>query len=289
MRILASSDLHYNIPRSQEPTRELAKQVINRQGDVLILAGDIAGVDITLFAEALELFSGFKGIKLLVPGNHDLWVNNGISSLKKWQKMLPLIADEYDFIMLDGNPQIIGDIGFAGNIGWYDYSFRDESLNVPIEFYQAKIGPGRALYNDELGKFNINPDELDHIHRSITGAWNDRKFVKLEMSDSEFTALLADRLKKDIETIYDKCEKMVTVTHHLSTRELVWYRGDPNWDFSAAFLGSQLFADIVKQYPKIVYHLTGHNHKAARCKISSAEHIAIGSTYKTKALIELDI
>ncbi len=289
MRILASSDLHYNIPRSRKPTRELAQQIISQQADVLIIAGDIAGYDTDRFARALDLFSEFKGIKLLVPGNHDLWVNNGVNSFEKWKNILPEIARKYGFVMLDGNPQIIGDIGFVGNVGWYDYSFRDKTLNVPLQFYKAKIGPGRALYNNQLAEFDINPENLEDTHKAITSIWNDRNFVKLPFSDEEFTELLASQLKDDIEKIANKCKHIIAITHHLPTRKLVWYRGQPNWDFAAAFLGSQKFSDIIADYENIIYHISGHNHKSAHCRISSTEHITIGSTYREKALLKLDI
>ncbi len=290
MKILASSDLHYNIPRSKQPTRLLAKKINATNADILILAGDIAGADTTAFTEALELFSDFKGIKLLVPGNHDLWTNNGTNSLEKWKNTLPELAKQYEFIMLDGNPQIIDNIGFVGNVGWYDYSFRDETLNVPITFYKAKIGPGRALYNGNLTTdFKITPDKLTHTHIAITAQWNDRKFVKLPLTDEQFTELLTNMLRNDIEKISSKCKKIIAITHHLPARELVWYRGHPNWDFSAAFLGSKKFAETLTPYDNIIYHLSGHNHKAAKCKIANTQHITIGSTYKHKQLIELNI
>ncbi|NLE28565.1 MAG: hypothetical protein GX629_02705 [Phycisphaerae bacterium] len=289
MRILASSDLHYNLKRSCVPTQELARKVCRRGGDVLILAGDIAGADDSCFLQALELFSGFHGEKLLVPGNHDLWVHGEIDSCQKWSSHLPVLAQKAGFHMLDHSSKIIGKIGFAGNIGWYDYSFRDPQLAVPLRFYQAKIGPGRAMRLEEWQHLLDPNDELLPIHSDITSAWRDGQFVRLNMTDEHFVETLLARLRTDLEDLSAKTEKIVTVLHHLPHRDLVWYRGDANWDFAAAFLGSDKFGELLQQFPKIQLCLAGHNHRAEVVKSSAMEYIAIGSTYLEKQLLELDI
>jgi predicted phosphohydrolase len=289
MKILASSDLHYNIKRSIEPTRELAREVCRRGGDVFILAGDIAGSDETIFTEALELFSGFKGEKLLVAGNHDLWVRGEVDSFEKWSNRLPALASAAGFHMLDHSPRIVGEVGIAGNIGWYDYSFRDSRLAVPLRFYQAKIGPGRAQRLEEWQHLVAPADELLPIHSDITSAWRDGEFVRLNMSDESFVETLLEKLKADLEGLEKKCKKIVTVLHHLPRQDLVWYRGDPNWDFAAAFLGSGRFDEVLKGFPQIQYCLAGHNHRSEVVKTPETEYIAIGSTYLEKNLLELEI
>ena len=44
----------------------------------------------------------------------------------------------------------MGDVGFAGSLGWYDYSFAQASLGIPRRFYEAKVSPGVA---ERLGEF----------------------------------------------------------------------------------------------------------------------------------------
>ena len=80
MRILATADLHYDVWRSREPTRRLARELLAVGGDVLILAGDTAGRQIEDFRRCLELFADFSGPKLLVPGNHCVWVDGSADS-----------------------------------------------------------------------------------------------------------------------------------------------------------------------------------------------------------------
>jgi calcineurin-like phosphoesterase family protein len=289
MRILVASDLHYNIKRSIDPTRNLAQRVRQRGGDVLILAGDIAGVDESVFTEALDLFSDFKGEKMLVAGNHDLWVAPGDNSYEKWFKRLPKLAQNSGFSMLDHAPKMSGHIGFVGNIGWYDYSFRDTRLNVPMRFYQSKIGPGRARRLAEWEHLVDSVCDLHPNHYEITSAWRDGDFVRLPMTDEDFTSHLAQKLQTDLSYISPKCDKIVAVLHHLPRRELVWYRGDPNWDFVTAFLGSRCFGDILRTVDNLSLCLSGHNHRSSVVKDGSVEYITLGSTYLEKVLLEYDL
>ena len=62
MRILATADLHYDIWRSRQPAERLASQIIAAGGDVLILAGDTAGIDSEKLAQCLQLFDRFSGL-----------------------------------------------------------------------------------------------------------------------------------------------------------------------------------------------------------------------------------
>ena len=297
MRILASSDLHYNIKRSKGPAQDLAQRVLRRGGDVFILAGDIAGIEPEMFQRGLELFSGFTGKKLLVAGNHDLWVKPGQCSFEKWSKLLPALAREAGFEMLDHQPCVIGNIGFVGNIGWYDYSFRDEDLRIPLRFYEAKIGPGRAWRLEEWHHLLDKEYPLPPEHQDITTAWRDGEFVKLPMSDTEFVEHLAQKLRADLSAVAASCEKIVSVIHHVPRRDLVWYRGDSNWDFAAAFLGSRRFQEILSSsfnlnlsdFPALPLCLAGHNHHAKVVKENATEYITIGSTYVEKVLLEFEL
>ncbi len=289
MRILASSDLHYNIKRSKEPARDLARRVLKRGGDVFILAGDIAGIEPEMFLRGLELFSGFSGKKFLVAGNHDLWVRAGHCSFEKWTKHLPALALEAGFKMLDHEPQMVGPIGFVGNVGWYDYSFRDDRLNIPIRFYEAKVAPGRALRLSEWQHLLEGDDPIRPEHREITSAWRDGEYVRLPMNDSEFVEHLAGRLQDDLSAVSGRSEKIVAVMHHVPRRDMVWYRGESNWDFAAAFLGSRRFREVFGSFPSLRLCLAGHNHHSNVVKENDLEYITIGSTYVEKVLLEFEI
>ena len=63
--------------------------------------------------------------------------------------------------MLDHQPVVLGGVGLAGSIGWYDYSFADESLGIPEAFYEAKIAPGAAAYLGRQGLLEAHRHYLD--------------------------------------------------------------------------------------------------------------------------------
>lgn len=289
IRILASSDLHYNMPRSQKPVRALAKEVVARGGHVLVLAGDIAGPDLREFDAALALFEGFDGIKLFVAGNHDLWVTDGRNSYAKWAQDLPAAAGRRGFVMLDHQPVQVGHVAFVGSVGWYDYSFRRTELNVPLRFYRAKVGPGRAAAMAEWRALMDGAEELDQSHYAITTAWRDGVFVKLPFTDEAFTHQLAGRLAEQVRRVSATAAMVVAVLHHLPRRDLVWYRDDPGWDFAAAFLGSERFGEVLDACRAVRLCLSGHSHRADFTRENGCRYVSIGSTYSDKALLEFDL
>ncbi|MFA6133557.1 MAG: hypothetical protein WC869_06025 [Phycisphaerae bacterium] len=67
MRILVTSDLHYDVLRSRPSAQEVAARACVAGGDVLVLVGDTAGAEPGPMKDCLALFETFKGLKLLVP------------------------------------------------------------------------------------------------------------------------------------------------------------------------------------------------------------------------------
>ena len=289
MRILVSADLHYNIPRSRAPAKDLAARVCAMGGDVLVLVGDTAGADIGLFREALRLFDGFRGLKLLVPGNHCLWANGGGDSLHRYRMELPTMAAEEDFILLDHNPQALGTVGLAGSIGWYDYSFADISLGIPMPFYHAKISPGAADHLGQRELVEAHAADLQDRHMSIAVRWMDGQHVKLGMSDIEFTEMLAHTLQKQMMQLSALCDRIVIFMHHLPFVELVPQNRPDCFAFTAAFMGSERLGQVLRRFPKITNVFCGHSHWRSRIRIDQMDILAIGSTYKKKHLEVLEI
>lgn len=288
--LLATADLHYNIARSRASTEELAQRVCRTPADALVLIGDTAGADVTPLRECLRLFHGFVGLKLLVPGNHCLWCRPGEDSLTRYEQLLPAIAQEEGFVLLDHAPQVVKSVAIVGSVGWYDFSFREESLEVPMAFYQAKVAPGAANYFSEYRDIvEANRQELRPEHYEISTRWMDGQHVRLGMSDEEFTQRLAEKLRRQMEELAPRVERIVACVHHLPFEELV-PRGRPaKWAFAAAFLGSKAFGEVLLAQPKVTHVLCAHSHWPSRHRIGHIDVINVGSTYVDKRLEALKL
>jgi predicted phosphohydrolase len=127
MRFAFTADLHWGVrPPGDAATRLLIELFTVDPPDVLVLAGDVgAGAD---FAVCLEQFGPLPCRKALVPGNHDIWVQESDprgDSLQVYHEHLPRVCAEHGFNYLDQAPLCFQDDGvaLAGSINWYDYSW----------------------------------------------------------------------------------------------------------------------------------------------------------------------
>lgn len=290
MRILITGDLHYNIRRSQAGAVELAAEARRLGGDALVLLGDTAGADTQSLREALELFAEFDGLRLLVPGNHCLWCQPGQDSLQRYHELLPALAGECGFVLLDASPQVLDGVGLVGSVGWYDYSFREEALDVPKDFYEAKIAPGAARYygghEDLLAR---HAERLTDRHHSLSARWMDGVHVKLPYSDAEFVAVLADRLAGQLAELAPRVDRIVAFMHHLPFEQLVPRNRPDRFAFAAAYMGSERFGEVLLDCPKVTHVYCAHSHWKTRARIGRIEAVNVGSTYVQKHLEVLEI
>ena len=79
--------------------------------DVAIIAGDLTTGPVSRHARALQALSAFGGLKLFVPGNHDLWVPPGQDSLHRLEQELPAVCAEAGFHALDSEPATLDGAG----------------------------------------------------------------------------------------------------------------------------------------------------------------------------------
>lgn len=263
-RILVTADLHFGLyTAGDECNLKLAEFVRNSGADVFALCGDVADADTDCFKACLDLFASFRGLKLLVPGNHDLWTA-GSDSAGKYRKVLPALAADCGFHMLDVGPQIFGRVGFIGNIGWYDYSFRNADLNVPLHQYEAKELPGVCV-------------------------WNDVRFIEWEMTDLEFTDRCLRKLQTAYRAVEERVHTVVAFLHHVPFRELLYDHSNAAFEFCRAYLGSERFGRLLLDWPKVRYVFCGHRHGPDRACFNGTRAFSVGSEYRVKRLIELDM
>ena len=146
MKISFISDLHANrIPDCFQLMDQIRKKLFSINPDVFIIAGDVAA-SIRLFEQVLHTFACIPCPKLFVAGNHDIWIESstmlrkGINSTVKYYELIPSICERNGFTCLGQCPCIIDGTGFAGTIGWYDYSLRNKKFDslFSAQMYRSK-------------------------------------------------------------------------------------------------------------------------------------------------------
>ncbi|MBT3278536.1 MAG: hypothetical protein HN370_04085 [Phycisphaerales bacterium] len=290
MRILVTADIHYDIARSRAAAEEAAEQALAIGGDALVIVGDIAGRNREAFCEALRLFEKFPGRKWFVPGNHCLWVWPGECSLQRYEHDLPAWAAEEGFECLDFSPAELGGVGFVGSVGWYDYSLRDESLGLPLAFYEKKITPAAARYYGEHTELlDIHAAALDERHERLGARWMDGWRVNLGMSDEEFLDRLLASLETQLESLAARVDRVVAFVHHLPVDGLVPPGRPGRFAFAMAYMGSTRIGELLSKYPQVTDVYCGHSHWPAERQCGSLRVVNVGSTYVKKQLKIINI
>jgi len=290
MRILVTADLHYDIPRSREPARRLARRVCAAGGDALVLVGDTAGADLEPFRQCLGLFEGFRGRRLLVPGNHCLWARPGESSLERYDRTIPSLAAEAGFAVLDHGPVAVGEVGLVGSIGWYDYSFREEALGIPVPFYRAKVAPGAAAhFAEHRGLLEAHEGQVTERHLAVGSRWMDGVYVDLPVDDEAFLETVAEKLRRQLADLAGRVERIAAFLHHVPFAELI-PRGRPDrFAFAAAYMGSGRLGEVLRACPCLTHVYCGHTHWPGRLRIGRLTVVNVGSTYRQKRLEILEL
>jgi hypothetical protein len=214
MKIAYTSDIHGDItPQNRALLPYLAAQVERLAPDAFVIAGDFAN-SLRGWREALLPFQSLPIPKLIVPGNHDIWIES-LSALRrsqdsdwKYRVALPGIARDLGFHYLSGAPMVINGVGFAGSLGWYDYSLRDPRLEG---VYSAE--------NYDQGEF-FDP-------RFRKGTWNDVKRAawlkfpnsknwharRLKLSTSGVFEKIITGLEQDLQAVSNRVSRLVAVLH----------------------------------------------------------------------------
>ena len=262
--LLAAADLHFGLyPKGDHCTRRLAQRVCRSDADVFIIAGDVGDADVENVRTCLQVFDAFSGIKLMVPGNHDLWTTAGDSE-EKYRTVLPRIAAECGFAYLDAGAVTAGGTAFIGSIGWYDYSLRNPDLDVSLEDYRHKSLPGVCT-------------------------WNDKLYIQRDREDEEFTGSCLALLQGQYESVEAAADQVVCVLHHLPFSELSFGPVDFASEFCRAYMGSARFGELLLRCPKVRYVICGHRHGAATHHVGGLKAFVAGGEYEVKRLLELDL
>lgn len=271
MRIVFTADIHWDISQhAAECWAPIIDEISELNPDVLVLGGDIAAVDYA-FRDALKAFSVIDCQRCYVLGNHDIWIlNEGDfenSSFKKYDYLCE-IGKDFGFHCLEKSPLIINRIGFVGNCGWYDYSFRDKNVDIffplALKSYKEKRLPnGRSI-------------------------WRDGQYAKWGISDEEVTQFFVDKTKQHIKEIDKNVEQIAFFSHHIPIERMI-RKGDMNWNMGNAFAGSVLFENLILSHQKIKYIFCGHSHTTFEDKIKSRFCCNVGSDYLKPRYKAIDV
>ena len=282
MKLVVTADLHYNVARSVEPTRRVAREICSLHADALLVLGDVGGRDAGIVSDCLHLFDRFEGRKFFVAGNHDLWTPPGEDSLERLDRTLPDLCRGAGFQPLDAGPDVVGGVGLVGTIGWYDFGFRPVRLGIPLRFYQAKVAPGAASRLPRYQHLLTDASDVPHDAMGIGARWMDAEHVHLPMTDVEFCHLLLERLTRHLRQIAPRSRAIVVGTHHLPLWELVPDSDNPSRAFARAFMGSERFGRVILSEPKVRCLFCGHSHRHTRVQCRHVACINVGCTYVTK-------
>lgn len=286
MRLLATADLHYNNPRSRRLADDLIDQINSRADyDALLLVGDTASGGGDELEQCLARFS-FAGPKLFVAGNHELWTH-GDDSYVLFRRELPRRVAAAGWHWLQTRPFVRDRVAIVGSIGWYDYSFAPQRLQIPRRFYESKVSPGAA---EHYGLHHLleRADDVPAQARKIYARWNDGKFVKLHRSDEAFLEELLDELDQQLRSLKD-LPQIVAAVHHLPFAELLPPPASAQWDFAKAYLGSARVGECLLRHENVRMVLCGHSHLPGEAMVGQIHAINIGASYRAKTFRLLDL
>jgi putative phosphoesterase len=253
IRLAFTSDLHTDSHAANRRVwQEMVTILCDRQPDVFICCGDIAA-DAQQFGLTLFALEGLRCPKLFVPGNHDVWIQNGhwlkqgVTSQHKYYKLLPALCRELGFHPLWVEPFVLGEVAFCGSMGWYDYSLRNPLLDarIPWQDYQRKRFQNH-LWNDA---------RFVHWHAPQKNGASGR-----QIDDQALTTHMLHELTQQLQHARQLARRIVAVTHMLPFRAMMAYHHEPLRDYFGAFMGSALLGEVLQSYPEVELVLSGHTH-----------------------------
>ena len=282
VRLAVTSDIHIDL-NGPAVLDALCARIREVRPDVLIVAGDIA-TGATTFLSTLLALRPCAPEMLVVAGNHDVWTSQeakarGIDSWTWLDKLLPALCVEAGAKLLDAGPVKLGNIGFAGSLGWFDFTMREHLLDAPMDAYRKGLYAGVR--------------------------WNDHRYAHFPDAQGEtlpsetIAALLRDRLSAHLAAL--DCNRVVVATHMLAFDRQVFKKDHPAWRFVNAFMGSLRMGELLQADRRIELAIAGHTHVASDHRIGKIRALVsplgyqkewraptlVGAIYKAVAVVDL--
>lgn len=262
MRIFFTADLHVDYtPMHRNMVYHIINLVEQHEINIVCIGGDISP-DIEVVFNVLKEIQSNTGCRVLfVPGNHDIWVHKSSmddSYPTSWDKLWNLGSDGRIHNLMENGPLQLGGVGFAGTMGWYDYTFYDAELNIPLASYERKW----------------------HNHNQ----WMDGEYARFDgMDDRQITRIFNQRLDKQLADLH--CDKKIVISHHCPFLELQ-RKAYPEKSFFNAFGGNIGQGEIMLKHG-VTHSLSGHLHRNVEAEVDGVQCVITGigdnvsTTYKT--------
>lgn len=286
MHLLVTADLHWNHAKSRESAAAIIDDINASEGvDVLLVIGDVGVGDGDSIEECLGRFR-FAGPKLFVPGNHELWTRRkGVDLLGD---ELPRRISQIGWHWLPGAPFVRDGVAIVGALGWYDYAFAAESLEISKSFYAAKASPGAILYAGEPAELLAEAKASPPAARELIARWNDGRFVNLGASDEAIVDRECATIGRSLSALAH-ARSVLVATHTVPFAELLPPHHGGQWDFARAYLGSPRLGETIQRFANVTHVICGHSHFAIEDQIGSIRAINLGSGYRVKRYERIEL
>lgn len=295
MRIVAAADLHLT-PERMARLPHMEQQAARSTAEVLIIAGDLTAGPVADHTRILAALSVFSGLKLFVPGNHDLWQKRRErDTWRRYEHDLPEAVAAAGFHTLDQEPVIYQNYGFIGGMGWYDYSLRQ------LAFADEDLRLSPATVNRPGGQLHLDPARRDLPWERLRAedyatkamqalddnvaqglVWNDRFFVDWGRSDAAMVEYFCDKLRQQAEAVAARVDHLIAVTHFVPLGEVLPEAKTVTAAYARAFAGSSRLGETLRALPKLRAVIFGHWHHqqtwdydgllVANCSCDRAQH-----------------
>lgn len=286
MNVLVTADLHWNHAKSRGSAAAMIEEInAAADVDVLLVIGDVGVADGDSIEACLTRFT-FRGPKLFVPGNHELWTKrDGVDLLGD---ELPRRIAAIGWHWLPDEPFVRDDVAIVGALGWYDHAFAAADLEIPQAFYEAKASPGAVLYAGEPKELLEEAARTSPRARQLVARWNDGKFVRLRASDAEVVAQECEALRQSLGSL-SGARSILIATHTVPFAELLPPHHGGQWDFARAYLGSPRLGETIATFANVSHVICGHSHFAAEARVEQIHAINVGSGYREKRLVRIEL
>ena len=274
MRIVALADVHYPGGR-RDRLEKLVRACNAARPDVLVLAGDLPTLGNSYIRQVFRAFSTIECPRFFVAGNHDIWTEGGVDTLGQYEQTLAQLCTEHGFHYLDRGPAAVGDVGFVGCLGWYDYTLRQ--IEQPVE--GIRVTPAHPLHRSTLahlaplpGRSELEWSELterdyagkaliwEEDNRTHTLVWNDVIYAEWGMTDAQVVDMQVRKLRRSLEQVGD-VRRLVAVTHTVPFLEAF---GQPyrrvDFAFCRAYMGSARLGEALAGEERLAVWICGHVH-----------------------------